>query len=193
MLTDHIRIYIFLSWMMENSYSYAVKIFLHVARGSINVNPIPPQVGQVRPKPTMCPEMDSLAFFHLWLELSVDIHYIDVVRCTLGPGCRRRSCPITTFRIPTPSFRYWAYDKMSVVTFPGFAWHKSFPPNCIKHTAGGFWKFKNSALWLWNPSDDECTNVRLCTHQSPLSMVWTEPAWIRGITMITSHTLTFLC
>lgn len=133
MLTDHICINIFLSWMMENSYSYAVKIFLHLAGGSINMNPIPPQVGQVRQKTTKWIQCLLSASA---LSCLLTFTTLALYDARTAQGCRLRSCPITTFRIPTPSFRYWAYDKMSVVTFCGFTWHKSFPPNCMKHSRG---------------------------------------------------------
>lgn len=117
--------------MMENSYSYAVKIFLHVAGSSINMNPIPPQVCQVRPITTVCPKMDSMPCSAFALSCLLTFSTSALSDALEAQGCRLRSGPISTFRIPTPSFR--AFDKMSVVTFSCFAWHKSFPANCIKH------------------------------------------------------------
>lgn len=131
MLTDHTFVYIFLTWMMKNSYSYAVEIFLHVAGSSINLNPIPPQVCQVRPITTMCPKIDSMPFSAFALSCLLTFSTSALSDALEAQGCRLRSCPISTFLIPTPSFR--AFDKMSVVTFSCFAWHKSFPANCIKH------------------------------------------------------------
>lgn len=144
MLTDHTCIDIFLSWMM-NSYSYAVKIFLHVAGGSINMNPIPPQVGRVRPKTTMCPEIDSMPFFRLWLELSLDVNYIGFVRCTWGTGLSPKE--LSYYYIPnTNTIRSILTIRQNVLGH--LFWlcvAQVIFQNCINHTARGFWKFKNSA------------------------------------------------
>jgi hypothetical protein len=53
----NIKLTEFLSEMMEYGYVDAVQVFLHLSRSLLNMDPITPQVGKVRPKHSVGPEM----------------------------------------------------------------------------------------------------------------------------------------
>lgn len=117
--------------MIRNGFSYAACEDISSCGGRQHHEPHPFSSRLGPSKNHEVPRNGFHAFFRLCLELSLDVHYIGVVRCT-----RLRICHIIRFQIPTPFVRYWTYDKMSVVTFSGFVWHKSFPPLYKTHSRG---------------------------------------------------------
>lgn len=110
-----------------------VKIFLHVAEGRLGPS-----------KNHEVPRNGLHAFFRFCLELSLDVHYTGVVRCTWGTGLSPKD--LSYYQIPnTNTIRLILSIRQNVRGH--LFWlcvAQVISPNCIKHTAGGFWKLKNS-------------------------------------------------
>lgn len=168
-----------LSWMLKDSYSNVVKVFLHV---------IVARTMQIQCGPHLSPGRSAQKprWDQKWTPWSLSVSDLSclftVMTSSLKDMSERPMVDVQvvalwymiTVGIPTPSLRYSAYDKMSVVTFRGSAWHKSFSPNWMKHKVGGLRKFRNSVdresrSKVRPPFAWKYTNVLLYKHLSPLS------------------------